>query len=273
MSIRKMAVAGMFYPEDKETLRNEVITAIEQAPASSETGPMLGIIVPHAGYMYSGACAGHGYRTLRDTPFTRAVVIAPSHRYGGYDFTVGDYEAMETPLGAVKVDIDAVNRLMSTNRIGFLPPAHRDEHSLEVQLPFLKMIRPDVRVTPIILGNQGLNTSRELSELLLDTFADQIDETVFIASTDLSHYHSAKEAELLDGRLIRTVEKLDSIELNQLIGSHGCEACGFGAILTLMAIAGMRNCVRSKVLCYTHSGVVTGDNRQVVGYLSAGIWR
>jgi MEMO1 family protein len=271
--IRKPAVAGMFYPEDPDILRAQVTAFIDHAKPPEASGPLLGVISPHAGYMYSGPCAGFAYRALRDTPFDRAVMIAPSHRYGGYDFSVGDYQALETPLGLVPVDARSVERLLIRNRAGFLPAAHLHEHSLEVQLPFLQVIRPDVTVAPIILGNQSLENSLALADLLAEVFADEMERTVFIVSSDLSHYHDESTAFEMDHRLINLIERGNLDDLQREIEEGGCEACGFGGILALLALAKNLGSSGVRLLHYTHSGETTGDGRQVVGYLSAGVWR
>ncbi len=272
-STRKPVVAGMFYTSNKERLHREVRDFVDRAQVDRIDGDLLGVISPHAGYVYSGSCAGHSFKLLEEREIDTAVIIAPSHRVGGFTCSVGDYDAYSTPLGKVETDRDTIEQLLDYEELSFFPVAHEMEHSLEVQLPFLQVVQPDAMIVPIVLGTQDYRNSKRLSEILLEVFGDRLDRTTFIVSSDLSHYHDSKEAELLDRILIDSIEKLDALGLWEHISRNHTEACGFGGILTLIEMANALGYDRSKVLDYTHSGHTSGDHTQVVGYLSAAIYR
>ncbi len=272
-SVRKPAVAGMFYTSSREQLIREVSGYIEQAEVESVDDELLGVISPHAGFMYSGLCAGYAFKALKQKEFDTSVVIAPSHRVGGFDYSVGDYSAYRTPIGDVKTDYSSIEQLLQHKGVDFFPVAHEMEHSLEVQLPFLQVINPHARLVPIVIGNQSYANARQLADILLNVFGDRISKTAFIVSSDLSHYHSDSDAETLDRVLINDILNLDSDSLRENIERRRCEACGFGGILTLLHMADQLGYHSVKELHYTHSGHASGDFMQVVGYLSAAIYR
>jgi len=266
-------VAGSFYPGDAATLRKMVETFLAQAQVPPAPSELLGVISPHAGYVYSGRGAGYAFRALQARSFKTAVLLAPSHRAGGFYFSVGDYESYQTPLGAISVDSAAVERLLAREHIGFHHQAHESEHSLEVQLPFLQVVCPEARIVPIVLGHQHDANSRWLAGVLAEEFGQRLADTVFIVSSDLSHYHDLTTAERKDSRLADHVQRLDTDALMADIETRACEACGFGGILTLMHLAKQLGYGQAQTLLYSHSGEASGDNRQVVGYLAAAIYR
>ncbi len=272
-SVRKPVVAGMFYTSNKQRLFREVRDYIDRAQYEQIDGDLLGVVSPHAGYVYSGACAGYAFRSIEEREIDTAVILAPSHRVGGFTCSVGDYRAYLTPLGEVETDRDAIDRLLEYEELSFFPVAHEMEHSLEVQLPFLQVVQPDAKIVPIVLGTQDYRNSKRLAEILAEVFRDQLDRTTFIVSSDLSHYHDSKEAEILDGILIDSLEKMDALAMWEHISRNHTEACGFGGILTLLELANALEYNRAKVLNYTHSGHTSGDHSQVVGYLSAAVFR
>ena len=266
-------VAGTFYPSDADELRQMVGTYLEQAAPQERYRDVLGVVSPHAGYVYSGLGAGYAFRALQGKAIDTAVVLAPSHRVGGFVVSVGNYDAYRTPLGDVPVDREAVQALLSQDGICFAPQAHSGEHSLEVQLPFLMLSQPKARLVPLVLGHQTDDHSRWLAGVLASVFGSAMERTAFIASSDLSHYHDSDTARTLDMRFAHHVEKLDTEGLMDDIAGHRCEACGFGGVLTLMHLAKMLGYAKNDTLTYFHSGDVSGDNRQVVGYMASVFYR
>jgi len=270
---RNPIYAGTFYPGESVILRADIEHYLSRVTLTTTERDILGIISPHAGYIYSGQCAAFGYKALSFRHFTTAVIIAPSHRYGHFRFSVGNFEAYLTPLGEVRVDHEIVTKLLSYPEFSFHPIAHNSEHSLEVQIPFLQVIKDKVRIVPILLGNQTPENSVLLADILYNEFKDKMAETIFIISSDLSHYHPAPEAESMDGKLLDYLRSLDTDKMVKAIYDEKIEACGYGGILTILNLCRKFNYTRNQILNYTHSGKVTGDNYQVVGYSSAAFFR
>ncbi len=270
---RKPIVAGSFYPGSSAILKNDIDHYFSNVPAMKRHDDILGITVPHAGYVYSGQCAAYGFKAIQQKDFEIAVIIAPSHRYGHFKFSVGNFESYLTPLGEAEVDQQFVDKLLTYDDFQFYPTAHHSEHSLEVQLPFLQIIKPSAQIVPILFGNQSFENSKRLAEILHQEFADHLAKTIFIISTDLSHYYDGGTAEKMDAIFASNLVGLEIEMLEKELGNHKCEACGIGGTLTLMHLAKKFHYDNAMILNYTHSGKVSGDDSQVVGYLSAMVYK
>jgi len=268
--IRPSVLAGTWYPGDRETLLETVNSFLSGvSPTPSPGKEIKGVLVPHAGYRYSGRIAAFAYRALVGAGFRRVVLIGPSHRYPFRGVSVNLQGGYQTPLGVVPVDVELGRRLAGTSPIiRWVPRAHAAEHSLEIQLPFLQRVLGEFQIVPVLMGEQDLETCMELAGSLVKVLGSG-EGTLLLASSDLSHFHPAKEAEVLDGVFIRHVKAFDPKALARALGSGECEACGGGPVVAVMMAAGELGAVRSEILCHGHSGQVTGDFRRVVGYLSA----
>jgi len=271
--IREPVVAGTFYSENPTVLKKQISTYLSNVRIKDKYGDIMGIISPHAGYVCSGQCAAFGFKALAQREFDLAVIIAPSHKVGGFKFSVGKYEAYKIPLGNVKVDLEEVEYFLTKSDFSFIHSAHSYEHSLEVQLPFLYTIKPEVKIVPIIFGNQSGENSEILANTLAERYKDKMEKTVFIASSDLSHYHDSIRAQEMDRKFADFVQKNQIDKLIEHINYRDVEACGFGGILTLLQLSKKLNYGKIENLEYTHSGNVTYDYSQVVGYLSTAIYR
>ena len=191
--VREPAVSGMFYPSEKEELRRNVSNYLEFADDSSLKGELFGLIVPHAGYIYSGHVAAWSYKQIKNNTYDAVIIIGNSHRGMFKGASIGKYGAYKTPLGNAKINIDLVDKLLLKSEIfNFYPDAHRDEHSLEVQMPFLQLIVEDLKIVTVLLGDFSKKSARTLATSLLDITKGK--KVLFIASTDLSHYLPYKEA-------------------------------------------------------------------------------
>ena len=273
-SVCKPVVAGSFYPGSANELRSMVEKYLDNAKFSMpEYSDLLGVISPHAGYMFSGQCAAYSFQAIRQKDFDLAVVIAPSHQSGDFYYSVGDYDACQTPLGEIEVDRELAKKLLSDSKFVFYPYAHSREHSLEVQLPFLQVIKPETKILPILIGYQYDQSSLYLSQKLVELFRDRLDKTVFVISSDLSHYHDHTKAETMDKQLAEAIERLDLDVVYELIKEKKSEACGFGGILTMINLSLLLEYKKVKTLKYTHSGETGGDYSHVVGYLSTLFYR
>ncbi|HOV16001.1 MAG TPA: AmmeMemoRadiSam system protein B [Candidatus Cloacimonadota bacterium] len=268
--VRKAMFAGSFYEGNPAFLKKEIEQWFEQAQVPKAEGRICGIICPHAGYMYSGSCAAHSYKFLSQVPFTRAVIIHPSHRGNHFGYSLSPFTEYQTPLGDLKVSRE-LDELLASGSDNIDPWYHVNEHSMEVQLPFIKYINPDAEILPVLLGNQCDKISKQLADKLFPLFKDKNDKTVIVVSSDLSHYLSAQEAESMDGKLIEHILADDIGDFYHSIATRRTEACGFGGILTLMYLAKMITGAKFYKLRYTHSGEASGDYGQVVGYLSAAL--
>ena len=270
---RNPVVAGSFYPGDSSILKNMINDYLQKAIIKDDQRDILGVISPHAGYVYSGQCAAFSFKALKKKNFDLAVIIAPSHRFADFDFSLGDYDEYLTPLGGVKVAKDIINELKDKYNMGTNYYANNIEHSLEVQLPFLQQIKPDVKLVPIILGEQNPENSKQLAEILSEYFKDRLDSTIFIISSDLSHYYNSDIATKMDTRIAENLENLDIDKMEEDLQQGKIEACGMGGILTLLYLAKQLNYTGITNLDYRNSGEVSGDYEQVVGYLSSCVYK
>jgi MEMO1 family protein len=256
MSVRRPAVAGMFYPKEEDKLVEFARYAIDSSPNFGEK-PRI-IISPHAGFIYSGYTAGYAFRQLQnlksDTEY-KVLIMGPSHKVylDSAAFSPDGY--FEIPSGEIKVDIDESKRLADIfpSVITSAIP-HKLEHSLEVQLPFLQLALKNFSIVPLVYGNIGEDELLEiLEEFLLDN------SRIVIISSDLSHYYPHKEAIAIDSYCIKGVEGLN------LEAMGVCQACGKPAITAAVKYA-LKHNLKSKTLDYKTSGDTTGDKDSVVGY-------
>jgi len=270
---RPPAVAGTFYSHDAARLRREIeaYLAAAEAPRAID-GELVALVSPHAGYSFSGTVAGSAYRLVQGLKFDLVVIVAPSHHhlFSGFSiYTAGDYL---TPLGRVPVERCLAMELIGKSAaVNFHPEAHRQEHSLEVQLPFLQVALGDFQLLPIIMGRQSQAAARQLA-LILTQVADQR-RVLLVASTDLSHFHDAATAGRLDRGVLDAIAAFDPDLFWHLVESGTAEACGAGPLLAVMLAAQQLGARRARILAYRHSGEVCGDNRRVVGYLAAALFK
>lgn len=270
--IMEPVLAGSFYSSNAQHLRQEIDGYLQAVDLPEIYGNCLGIISPHAGYVYSGQCAAYGFKALQQKNFEIAIIVAPCHRYAGFEFSVGAFQGYRTPLGIADIATNQVEVLLQKDGFAFIPQAFSSENSLEVQIPFLQVIRPEVKILPVLIGNQGKKNSQQLAQVLADLIGIEKGRFALIASSDLSHYHSGAVARKMDLKLADLVQSGNTDEISRLIGERSIEACGFGAILTLLELARRLDYKNIENLNYTHSGEVSHDDSAVVGYLSTIIY-
>ncbi len=267
---RPTAVAGMFYPDDPTELKQQIDFYLNNLEKKPIIGELMAIVVPHAGYMYSGQVAAAAYIHLLDQEFDYVVVIAPSHREYFKGISVLPALGYSTPLRDVKIATSYCERLIEQNdNIIASWEGHNEEHALEVQLPFIQRVLGDFELIPIIMGDQTFDNCILLGEALVKVFRHQ--KTLIVASSDLSHYYPALDAEIKDKKVVKRINAFDYEGLWDDIESQSSEACGAGPIVAAMYTAKKRGANKSEVLLYQHSGNITGDHSAVVGYLSAAI--
>jgi MEMO1 family protein len=260
--LRPPAVAGIFYPADADELRHSVARFIDSCPKSAEARRPKALIVPHAGYPYSGAVAGCAYRLLRDTGASgvrHVVLLGPSHREPLRGLAVPGVDGFATPLGVVPIDTAGRQRLRELGLAGITDAPHATEHSLEVQLPFLQCVLEDFDLLPIAAG---LAPTDLVSRALEATWDGP--DTLVVISTDLSHYHTSEEARQLDGSTTSAIlERRSDVSDEQACGSRGVNG--------LMHVA-RRLGLSVKLLDQRNSGDTAGDRSRVVGYGSFAVF-
>ena len=272
--VRPPAVAGSWYPDAEAPLRAAVrshLAAVEDTPS----GDIVGLIVPHAGLIYSGPVAAHAYRAVAGRSYDVAVLVGPSHHVGFEGVAIYPSGAFDTPLGPVPVAAGVADQLMTAPCVRTHPTAHVREHSLEMQLPFLRLVLPETPIVPLVIGYQERDTILALAEALAGTLAGLT--PLIVASTDLSHYFDAGRATAFDGVVIDHVTRFDADGLlteYERYPSHErgrCVACGGGAAIAVMKAAGALGAREARVLRHADSGDVSGDKTAVVGYLAAAL--
>ncbi|MBI3004529.1 MAG: AmmeMemoRadiSam system protein B [Ignavibacteriales bacterium] len=269
-NVRPPAVAGMFYPDSPPVLKSDLDQMMKDATSRGMRGSLMGIISPHAGYMYSGSTAARAYSLLEGKTYDAVIVVGPSHREYFFGISLCDGEAFRTPLGEVPIHADIRSELVNANaNIVISEIGHRTEHSVEVQLPFLQRVLGKFSFVPVVMGDQ----KRELCEALAERLAGVARERkiLLVASSDLSHYHPYETAVHLDQRIIRRVEEFDGEGLMELLEHEEAEACGGGPMVAVMMAAKKLGANRSEVLFYCNSGDITGEKDRVVGYFSAAL--
>lgn len=277
-SIRPAAVAGSFYPAEAEDLKDLVSECFDSHPLGPKgyrapSASLLGGMVPHAGYAYSGPCAAHLYTRL-DRATSLAVIIGVNHRAQGAHAALSPAETWQTPLGRVRIDREAGNRLR--DEIDFLTEderAHRDEHSIEVQLPLLQTILGEFHFLPISLSHVSEAECRRLGEAVARLYEAKTSagaKVALLASSDLSHYLSPEETERLDRMALEEFVALDASGLLQTVSDNNITMCGVIPAAVLLFAAQALKARGARLLRHCHSGDVA-PMRQVVGYASVAV--
>lgn len=258
MRTREPAVAGTFYPDDPIVLHRQLVEMLEKA--TPQEGQPKAIIVPHAGYIYSGELAAQAYACLQAEreKIKTVVILGPAHRVYFRGIAAPAADAFRTPLGSIPVDQNAIEGMLEKFQfVQRLPQSHRDEHSLEVQLPFLQQVLDTFRLIPLVVGE---TTPEQVGKVIDYLWGDQ--STLIVISSDLSHFHDYATAQLMDSQAASAIEAL------QPQGLNGQLACGFLPVSGLLLAASRRQICPQRIgLC--NSGDTAGDKERVVGY---GAW-
>jgi MEMO1 family protein len=266
--IRRPAVAGSFYPADPQALSRQVQGFLSRAEKEEIRGEILALVSPHAGFMYSGQVAAHAFKLVQGMKFDAVVVAAPSHRALFQGASIYDRGGYETPLGLIPVDKDLCREIMEGNdALRSIPQGHSQEHSLEVQLPFLQEALGEFHLVPIVVGDQSFPTCQKIGRAIARGVKGR--KILLVASTDLSHFHPYDHAVQIDRILLEDIRAFDPQKLAKDIDEGKGEACGGGPVVAVMVASRELGANRSKVLNYRNSGDVTGDRSSVVGYAAA----
>ncbi len=270
-NIRETAVAGMFYPSSAGKLKNEVQMLLDTCKSDENFQDVLGIVSPHAGYIYSGRTAAYAFNAVADKNYNTIVIISPSHREYFPGISIYNGDAYQTPLGNVPLNKEMIAQLTAEGKFIFEGiNGHRAEHAVEVQLPFLQIVMKNFSIVPVVLGDQRKTFVDSLAHKLADIIDDN---TLIVASSDLSHFYTKEEADKLDSVVEKRITDFDYEGLQRDLETGKCEACGGGAIVAMMKTADLFNKKKTKVLSRTDSSSVSGDASEVVGYLSAAVYK
>jgi len=267
MAFRTPAVAGRFYPARREELLREV--QAYTSVAEDNRSAAIGCVAPHAGYIYSGGVAGAVYSRLEIQK--HCVILCPNHTGKGSPLAIMVNTVWQTPLGEVRADAEIGTRLL--DRFPALQEdsaAHRDEHAIEVQLPFLQAQKPDVNIVPIAVGTSDYDVLRALGEALADVVAAFEEKTkekvLIIASSDMNHYEPDVITRVKDHKAIDRVLALDGHGLWEVVMNEDISMCGFGPTIVMLTAAKLLGATRATLVKYATSGDVSGDYESVVGY-------
>ncbi|MDD1771407.1 MAG: AmmeMemoRadiSam system protein B [Methanomassiliicoccales archaeon] len=271
--VRRPAVAGQFYSSRKDDLVDELKRCFlsplgpGHLPEVNKDGPrrIVGAVVPHAGLMFSGPVAAHLYAELAKDGLPETVVlIGPNHTgYGRPMSASGD--DFETPLGILRSDKDVVSHLKGVIEVD--RAAHMYEHSLEVQMPFLQYLSPDIKIVPVVMGQQDIVMARESAKVLREACSGK--DVVYIASSDFSHYVSAATAKSKDEKVIERILELDAEGVMDTVNTYDISMCGYGPVATALLASGASS---SRLLHYGNSGDVR-PMKDVVGYASIALYK
>jgi AmmeMemoRadiSam system protein B len=277
MKIRQPSVSGMFYAGNAKELEQQIEWCYKHElgpgaiPQVNNKGPreVIAIIAPHAGYYYSGPVAAHAYKALADDGiFDTAVILGPSHTGYGHPVSLWAGAAWSTPLGEIEIDKELAQRLLG-EVIRADEDAHIYEHSIEVQVPWLQYLYKKVKIVPITMLAQDMETARAVGKAI----SQAGNNLIIIASTDFTHYEPHSVAMEKDGSVIEAIVALDEQELYKRCEILNCTMCGYGPVASAIVAAKEMKAQSSSLLKYATSGDTSGDFARVVGYGSIVIKR
>ena len=271
--VRPSPIAGMWYPGESRQLKKEIDHYLEEAEYRSLPGKVAGLMVPHAGYRYSGKTAAYAYQYLVGQPFRTVYILSPLHDYHPAEFLTPDHSAYETPLGLVPINterIQAINRsLANIGDVRIQPIRHDREHSLEIQLPFLQTaLGNHFQLVPIMVRSRIPEICRQMSEIIAAQLMDSPDSLI-IASTDLSHFYTESAAHKFDSVILDAVRNMQPEAIFTAEEQGKGFACGAGALATVLWVCQKLGGMQSEVVYYTTSAETTHDTQSVVGYGAA----
>jgi len=270
--VKEPSVAGAFYPADQAVLTRAVESYLGAASAPEQAGRLIALIAPHAGYEYSGQVAAYAYKQIVGREIDTVILIGPAHRANLTGASVYSVGSLRTPLGLVRVNEKIAKTLLNEKAgVTFDPIAYTQEHSLEVQLPFLQKTVKKFTVVPILIGMPTREMYVHLEEKLATVLREN-ERAIIVASTDLSHYHDAETAVSMDKQAIDGVQRMSIEDLQYCLASGKGEMCGGYPVLLTMAVARKLGATNGVLFRYANSGDVTGDTRNVVGYAAMGLY-
>ena len=295
--IRKPAVAGLFYESDPEDLKKNI-----EACFNHELGPgnipklglsrdfekfesknqessqnlnkylnIYGVVVPHAGYVYSGPIAAHAYYKIIENGYPETfVILCPNHTGMGTEVSVFNEGKWSTPLGDLEIDEEfANNMILNSNIMDSDNSAHTKEHSCEVHLPFLQYFSNDFKIVPVVMWAQDMETSEDIAKSIIKTTKKLKRSITIISSTDLTHYEPNFMAEKKDKLVLDAINNMDEFALLKAVKNYNISMCGYGPTISTIKASRALGAKKGEILKYANSGDISGDFNSVVGYCSA----
>lgn len=260
--IREPVVAGQFYPEDARELRESIKKMAGKAVPKTDA---VGLVAPHAGYVYSGPVAAAVFSRI-NIPET-CVIIGPNHTGNGSEFSILTEGIWKTPLGDVQIDTDLGKKILGASKYlqeDFV--AHQFEHSVEVQVPFLQYFRGDIKVVPVVLGVADTNVYEVIGKEIARAIRESNKKVIIIASSDMTHYEPEEAARNKDNHAIESILKLNAKKLSQRVHREHISMCGLAPVAVLLAAVKALGNGGAELVKYQTSGEITGDKSSVVGY-------
>jgi hypothetical protein len=271
MRVRKPAVAGSFYPSEKNGLLKMVKDCFthsygpQKEPPADIERKIIAMVCPHAGYMYSGPVAAHSYYAASSLNVDLVIMVGPNHYGIGSGVATMREGQWETPIGQVDVDPEAAEKVSKVSGlVDFDDAAHSEDHCLEVQLPMLQYIYQHFKILPIIMWMQDKETAADIGKAIAEVARGK--RALLIASSDFTHYEPNEEAHRKDSELIKTMLEIDLNKFYTVLTRLEVSACGYGAIASIMTAAKILGAKKGELLKYATSGDVAGNKDKVVGY-------
>src|SRR5215831_6472465 len=260
--VREPAVAGKFYSANPEVLRSDLSSYLSP---TQERVFAIGCIAPHAGYMYSGRVAGAVFSSIQIP--SRCIITCPNHTGRGHPLAAMAEGKWRTPLGEVTIDTDLAARLLkSCPALVDDSAAHRFEHAIEVELPFLQTLCPALQIVPITVGTSGLYLLEELGRALAEVVRSSPSDVLIIASSDMNHYEDDDTTRMKDHKAIKTILALDPRGLHETVMNESISMCGFGPAVAMLTAAKLLGATRAELVEYATSAETSGDKEMCVGY-------
>jgi AmmeMemoRadiSam system protein B len=274
--IRKSPLAGRWYPANPKKLAESVDNYIQSAEIPDIKGEVIALISPHAGHVYSGPVAGHGFKAIKDLKPELIIILSPYHAFHSGAILTSSHLFYQTPLGDIPVDQETLHkidlRLKDKTGIGLDRIRDDEEHSVEILLPFFqRAVHHSFQLAPLMIRSHDRSLIKTLGSILAEILVEK--KTLLVASSDLSHFHSAEIAREMDQTIINQIISLDPEGLFTVQEQGKGAACGLGALAAVIWASLASGNVKAQHLQYAHSGDITGDNNRVVGYTSAVITR
>ena len=260
--LRKPAVAGQFYPSSPQALRKQIEAFVQNKDKKISA---LACMLPHAGYMYSGRVAGQTVSAIEIK--NKVILLGPNHTGYGPSYSIMTEGIWQTPLGQVKIDSALAKEIKANS--GLLEEdilAHAYEHSLEVELPFLQYFNPDLEIVPITILSDNIEQLRQIGSAVARALKNSKESFLIVASSDMTHYESQKEAEFKDKEAIAAILELDEESMVKKIRGLNISMCGWAAVAVMLSAAKSLGAKNASLIKYETSAAVTGDTESVVGY-------
>lgn len=269
-------VSGAFYPDNPQELSEMIESLLTKASPQPPKGNIFALIVPHAGYGYSGQTAAFGFKLIKEGSYKTVIVMGSSHYYGFTGVSIYPRGVFRTPLGNLEIDSELADGLLDKDKeIRFLPKAFEKEHSVEVELPFLQKTLSGFKIVPVLFGDSTLETCKKTANLLKEAIGERRDVLV-IVSTDMYHGYDFKETELTDNLTLSYIKDMDAEGLYYSLREGKAQLCGGFGVVTAMILSKALGYDSIKLLNYTNSSLVTGNKKKgawTVGYASCVIAR